>query len=138
MTLFEWTADLELDIPQIDDQHKELVRLINRLYDSIQEGHSSETVETTLNRLLQYVEVHFETEELAMQQRHYPGYKRHLLIHEELRNKVLDLKKEQLQGTEIATFELLNFLVDWLRNHIAHEDVSFGKFVRDTERSNLI
>jgi hemerythrin-like metal-binding protein len=137
MTLFEWTADLELKIPQIDDQHKELVKLINSLYESIQEGHASETVDITLNRLLQYVEVHFETEELAMQKRYYPDYKNHLSLHEEFRTKVLDLKKEQLQGKEIATFELLNFLADWLRNHIAHQDALFGKFVHDTERSDL-
>lgn len=137
MHLFEWTTDLELDIPQIDDQHKELVRLINSLHGSIQEGHSSETVDTTLNHLLQYVEVHFDTEELAMQQRRYPGYKDHVLLHEKFRTKVLDLKKEQLQGREIATFELLNFLADWLRSHIAGEDVSFGKFVHNTERGNL-
>ncbi len=137
MTLFKWTADLELDMPQIDDQHKELVKLINTLYESIREGHSSETVEKTLNSLLRYVEVHFETEEAAMRQRRYPGYKRHLMIHEDLRKKVLDLKKQQLQGRDVATFELLNFLVDWLKSHIASEDVLFGQFVHKMERSNL-
>ena len=137
MSLFEWSADYELDIPQIDDQHKELVKMINTLYDSIQEGHSSETVNQTLNRLLQYVEVHFETEEHVMQERQYPGYQQHLLQHENLRHKVLDLKKEQLQGREIATFELLNFLVDWLKNHISTEDVAIARYIHDLDRSNL-
>jgi len=137
MPLFEWSKEYELDVPQIDDQHRELVKLINDLYDSIKEGYSTEAVALTLNRLLQYVEVHFETEERAMQERHYPRYAEHMLIHEALRQKVLSLKKEQLQGRQIATFELLNFLVDWLKHHIANEDVLFGRFIHDSERSNL-
>ncbi len=137
MALFDWSADYELDIPQIDAQHKELVNMINTLYESIREDHSSQTVNQTLNRLLRYVEVHFETEEALMRQRRYPGYDNHLLLHKYLRDKVLDLKKEQLQGREIATFELLNFLVDWLKNHIANADVAIARYIHDLDRSNL-
>ncbi len=137
MALFDWSTDYELDIPQIDEQHKELVRMINSLYASIREGCSSDTVDQTLNRLLQYVDVHFSTEEQLMMDRHYPGYEHHLLLHENLRIKVMDLKKEQLQGREIATFELLNFLVDWLKNHIATADVAIARYIHDLDRSNL-
>jgi hemerythrin len=137
MALFEWSSDYELDIPQIDNQHKELVKMINTLYESIKEEHSSEIVNQTMGNLLDYVEIHFETEEAAMLQRHYPGYEDHLLLHENLRSKVLDLKKDQLQGREIATFELLNFLVDWLKNHITNADGDFGDFIRNRDRVNL-
>lgn len=136
MPLFEWSAEYELAIQQIDDQHKELVKMINDLYRSIREGHSSETVNLTLNRLLQYVEVHFSTEEAAMRKWEYPDYEEHHLRHEELREKVLDLKKQQLEGQQVATFELLNFLVGWLKNHIGHTDVAFGKYVSELERRN--
>ncbi len=137
MPLFEWSSKYELDVPQIDAQHKELVGMINSLYDSIRGGRSAEAVNLTLNRLLQYVEVHFETEERAMQESHYPGYEEHLNRHEYLREKVLDLKKEQLQGQAIATFELLNFLADWLKSHIATVDMAFGEYLHQQERCNL-
>lgn len=137
MALFEWSSEYEIEIPQIDDQHKELVRLINILYESISEGRSGETVHQTLNALLQYVEIHFETEENAMRDRNYPGFEEHLLKHEELRSKVLDLRKEELQGREIATFELLNFLVDWLKTHIAQTDRAFGNYLHQTGLRNI-
>lgn len=137
MALFEWSKEYELDIPQIDQQHRELVNMINTLYDSIKEGRSAEAVGLTLNRLLQYVEVHFDTEERAMQDINYPDFEDHQYTHEYLREKVLELKKEQLQGREIATFELLNFLVDWLKNHIANVDMAFGQYLHQQDRCNL-
>jgi len=137
MALFEWDTSYELDIPQIDNQHKELVRMINDLYDSIKAGQAPETVNLILSQLLKYVEIHFDTEELAMQEMGYPDFQEHLVLHEDLRHKVFDLKRDQLQGREIATFELLNFLTGWLKEHIAHEDKLFGKFIHKMKRSNL-
>lgn len=137
MALFEWKADYELDISQIDDQHKELVRMINDLYSSIKAEDSGDAINQTLNQLLQYVDVHFETEERAMQDRHYPGLPDHIQLHDDLRKKVLELRKEQLQGREIATFELLNFLTDWLKNHIATIDMAFGRYIQNLERRGL-
>jgi hemerythrin len=138
MPIFEWNPSYELGIEQIDGQHKELVRMINDLYDSIKGRDSAEVVNRTLAQLLQYVEVHFDTEERAMQERGYPEFSEHHKLHEDLRRKVFDLKKSQLQGVDIATFELLNFLTDWLKEHIAYEDKLFGDFVNKMERSNLV
>ena len=137
MALFEWDSAYELDVPQIDNQHRELVRMINDLYESIKAGQASETVNRTVSQLLKYVEIHFDTEELSMQERGYPDFHTHHILHEDLRRKVLDLKKDQLQGREIATFELLNFLTDWLKEHIAHEDKMFGEFLHKMKHSNL-
>jgi len=137
MTLFEWTSDYELDIPQIDDQHKELVKMINDLYASIKSRHSGDVVNATLNNLLQYVDIHFETEETSMQSRNYPGLDDHIQLHNELRTKVLELKKEQLQGENIASFELMNFLVDWLKNHISNIDRTYGEYLHKLGRQGL-
>ncbi|PLX98101.1 MAG: hemerythrin [Desulfuromonas sp.] len=138
MILFEWTEDYELKIPKIDDQHKELVKMINELYAALKSEHSSETVNVVLNRLLQYVEIHFETEEAAMRQNHYPDFDGHIYLHDLLREEVLELKKVQLQGGEVATFELLNFLTDWLKNHIAKADRAFGQYLVNQGRSLLV
>ena len=137
MALFDWSKSYELEIPQIDNQHKELVRMINDLYGSLKGNGSAETVNQTLSQLLRYVEIHFETEERAMLERGYPGFDAHHHLHEDLRHKVFDLEKDQLLGREVATFELLNFLVDWLKNHIAHEDMLFGQYMRNMQRTNL-
>ena len=40
MALFDWSDDYELDIAQIDDQHRELVKMINELYASLKAGDS--------------------------------------------------------------------------------------------------
>jgi len=137
MALFDWSKSYELDIPQIDTQHKELVRMINDLYSSLKGEGSAESVNQTLSQLLRYVDVHFDTEERAMQELGYPDFNVHHQMHEYLRRRVFDLEKDQLQGRNIATFELLNFLVDWLKNHIAQEDMQFGQYLRKMERSNL-
>jgi len=138
MSLFEWSSDYDLDIPQIDDQHRELVAMINELYAALKADDSGSIVDEILNRLLQYVEIHFETEETSMRENHYPELDGHIFLHEVLREEVLDLKKLQLQGGEVATFELLNFLAEWLKNHIANADKMFGKYLHERNYRNLL
>ncbi|PLX76484.1 MAG: hemerythrin [Desulfuromonas sp.] len=138
MALFEWSKDYDLGVPEIDEQHHELINIINDLYESIKMGRSGSTVTVTLDRLVEYVESHFETEEEAMRKWSYPGYEEHREKHEDLRKKVHFLKDEQAGGREIATFELLNFLADWLKEHIAQVDREFGDFLHAKNTRNIL
>ena len=38
MALFEWSKDYDLGVPEIDEQHHELINIINDLYESIKMG----------------------------------------------------------------------------------------------------
>ena len=134
MELFKWKSDYEIHFPKVDDQHKGLVGMINELYKAKVAGDTDEAIAQTLGKLLHYVNIHFKDEEAAMKEWHYPGLKEHHQQHEKLEADVQELQKKLLTGRGVATFELLNFLSEWLKVHIIESDKEFGLFVEDQQR----
>lgn len=133
MPLFAWRARYEIDIPEIDMQHRQLVGMINELFDAMKEDHGQQALHRILDRLLEYVPVHFETEERYMKNHNYPGLEDHLLEHMKLRSEVLELQDRRRNGERIATPELFEFLCDWLKEHISVRDKAFGEFLKQSK-----
>ena len=72
--LIEWTPDLAVNVPVIDDQHKELYSRMNDLCNAIMEGKGRNEVGSFVRYLSEYTTFHFEAEEALMRQHEYPGY----------------------------------------------------------------
>jgi len=134
MTLFQWKPDYEIHFPKIDAQHRGLVGLINDLYDAKLSGETDQAIVQTLDRLLEYVDVHFRDEEAEMKIWSYPGLSEHSVQHDELESNVRELRSRIDLGREVATFELLNFLSEWFKVHIQESDKQFGLYV-EAQRS---
>ena len=48
---FEWTQEYSVGVTKLDDQHKELFRLINLLEDAVNSGHGRQAVKEILRSL---------------------------------------------------------------------------------------
>ena len=133
MPLFFWKKSYEIKVPEIDMQHRRLVGLINELSDAmmVKQGHKS--IQRVLAGLVDYIQVHFTTEEEAMQERKYPGLHEHRQEHLNLTSQVLDFKERYSLDNDLDSQEVLNFLCDWLKTHIIVSDKDFGTFIRRDE-----
>ncbi|KAL9641939.1 hypothetical protein ABK040_003997 [Willaertia magna] len=133
--LVQFTKDLMLGIPIVDQQHHSLVDLINKLIslmfgDDENSYRSSEYIlGYVLGSLLEYVEYHFETEEKLMKK--YAKFldeeqnNEHKEEHLEFTNKVKKLHQEYLDSHSTLSFlnvDLLNYLLHWLKTHICGTD----------------
>ena len=78
----EWTGDLSVGIDEIDEQHKELIRRINDLVDSVRQKSCKYKIGDVIKFLEEYVVVHFGEEEGLMEKYAYPEYKPHRAQHE--------------------------------------------------------
>ncbi len=120
--LIEWNDELSVGIQEIDEQHKILVGLVNRLYKAIIQQNDTTVINDIFQELIQYTLIHFSVEESLMRIFNYPEYPEHKARHEELTKQVIELhnklKKEQIP----ISMELLSFLRKWLTNHIQMED----------------
>jgi len=131
MSIFEWNPDWETGNERIDKQHRELFRQMERLLLSLTEGGVTEEVERTLLLLGDYIATHFNTEEALMLEQGYPGRARHMAVHGELRRKVEALVVEYQLDSSAISASVLDFLVTWLKEHLAGEDHLMAAFLRE-------
>ena len=122
MELISWKDSLNVGIIEIDEQHKKLVGLINKLFEAMANGKSSEIMQSVLSELSNYVLIHFATEEKLMKQLGYEDYEYHKQEHTYFIEKLNEFKIKFSSGNASISLELLNFLKDWLLKHIIGTD----------------
>jgi hemerythrin len=133
MELFQWKAEYDIGLPDIDAQHQTMVDMLNQLYTAKKTDQVHQVIEETLDRLLQYTRVHFADEEAAMNDVNYPYLSKQRREHLDMTDEVLKMRNRFMQGDEPATFELLNFMSEWLKKHITGSDRKFGEFMREQQ-----
>jgi hemerythrin len=131
----QWTQALATGIAEIDEQHQELFRRIDRLLDASIAGDPAE-VTRMLGFLREYVDHHFAAEERFMDEQRYPGLPSHRAEHAFLVEKVRQIDVEhRASGTDPTTAASMHRLLsDWLRTHIGLSDASMASFVRRARR----
>ncbi|MCK5876777.1 MAG: hemerythrin family protein [Candidatus Marithrix sp.] len=125
-----WDEELSVGIQEIDEQHKILINLINRLFNEALFKNNAAVTSETLTELIQYTIIHFSVEESLFRIFDYPDYEVHKAQHEELTKQVIALRDRVELGEEITT-ELIVFLRGWLKKHILQEDKKYSIFFTD-------
>ncbi len=128
--LMRWDSSLQLGISQIDDQHKQLVGMINDLHRAMKQRQTMAVTGGILERLVSYTVFHFDVEEKLFRKHNYPEYSEHKKVHEKLVAKVMDFKTKVEQGDATISMELMDFLKDWLVSHIKGTDKKYVPFLK--------
>lgn len=124
----EWNKELSVDIQELDEQHKVLVDILNRLHEAIITRTDTDIIDDIFTELVQYTLVHFAVEESLMRIFDYPLYEDHKKHHEQLTKQVIDLQRKARKGDITASMSLWQFLKKWLTNHILIEDKKYSLF----------
>jgi len=125
-----WDQSYSTTIDTFDGHHKKLFDMINELSRAIQEKRTKEVIGSILDRLVDYTGTHFAAEEAAFKKTGYPEEARHLQCHAELVRQVLEHQEKFHAGTVVLTDEIIEFLHDWLVNHIKGVDRLYGNYLR--------
>lgn len=115
----------------IDDQHKELFAILNRLHDAMKERRAAAIMKRSFDDLERYVRLHFKTEETLMQRHAYPDAEAHRAAHDEFANRLLELYSDFERGHYTVAMEAVSFLRSWLNGHIPVVDRKLADYVRD-------
>jgi hemerythrin-like metal-binding protein len=129
MAFLNWSSELSVGIPKIDQQHQKLVGFLNELYDAMQAGNGRDVLGKVLGDLLLYTKTHFASEEQIMSANGYPAYQDHKARHDKMTQKVKDLHEQFRQGTLGSPIQITNFLKDWLGKHIMETDKKYGPYL---------
>lgn len=129
MALFNWSSQYSVNINQIDEQHKVLIKLINDLHDAMKAGKGKEVLKTILNELIKYTVEHFSFEENLFESKGYPESKVHKEVHKKLISQVTALKNNYENGNEVISMDVMNFLKEWLSGHIMGTDKKYSVYL---------
>jgi hemerythrin-like metal-binding protein len=124
----QWSDSYSLGLPEIDDQHKTLIDLMNDLWAAIAANAPIEDNQKILLRLEQYTVAHFGAEETMMRTMGYPDFEAHRAAHQGF-VKRLQAEGERLQKGERLNLDILHFLRDWLVNHILVSDKAYAAYL---------
>lgn len=127
--MFVWDTKYEIGNELIDSQHRVFVLLLNKLAINVARGTNREYLFRVLNELKKYAEFHFLSEENLMYECQYPGIKAHEQIHSGILVD-LNLLLERVAQDRAYPEEVVNFIKNWIFNHIAHEDKRIAEHIR--------
>ncbi len=122
----KWQNRFATGIKKVDDEHKILIDMIDRLEKAISTGNDCEAARKVLYGLVDYVKIHFKNEEEVMKKIGFPDLNRHKIRHKHLVNEVASILMDLKCGKTWTVHELVGFLQHWLVDHIIEEDVKIG------------
>jgi len=136
MSFIEWQDQLATHIFVVDQEHRFLIKTLNKLHEVVNESQLSQQARDTLvmevlNDLTFYTQTHFVVEEELMRVYAYPGLVNHKAEHDSFVAKVGYLTGEIKSHPMDISNHLLGFLKDWLTKHIMVIDSNMGKFLTE-------
>jgi hemerythrin len=131
MAFVEWSdAKFSVGIANVDADHKKLAQYVNDLHAALTAGKANDVLGPLLAKLAAYTQEHFSREEGVWATGKYANLAAHKKEHADLLAKVADFKGKFEAGNAFVTFDVMNFLRDWLINHIQKSDMGAAKAIK--------
>lgn len=131
MTYFEFNDSLKVENKLIDQEHAILIEYINLLQKAVENETSVKLVGQVLEGLTEYTKTHFFVEEEMMKAFKYPDVVNHKAAHEGFKDKLAKLIENYNNGDTHISGSALEFLKDWLTEHILKIDRKLSDFLAD-------
>lgn len=122
MSLLHWVSGYSLGIASVDHEHREMIAMINHIYDQMERSASAEEIEASLEDIYAGIASHFALEERYMREAGYQEYEAHKENHEELLDEIRDLMDCFVDDPEAGSKRLKKSLADWFSVHFATFD----------------
>lgn len=120
-----WKKEYELGYPDIDNEHRQFVRLISDL-----KGMSTLTEKETLiacmDRIKTYAQHHFFKEEQRMHRTGFPEMIQHQNDHQKLL-MTFEQTRQDILSDRKTVYELIDFMVEWFAFHTTGMDTALAQ-----------
>lgn len=125
-----WNDSLSIGEASIDSEHKQLISIINNIFNAVKEFAANRDMAKKLfSDLRSYTVVHFTHEEELMQAKGFPSLEEHRQTHEALKRQIREYQDRLFEEGEVDAHKVLIFLKDWLVTHIISRDMRFKEFL---------
>jgi hemerythrin-like metal-binding protein len=131
MAHLTWNDTYSVGVRSLDDQHTILFEALNDLHSAMMKGQGKTLTCQLLQDLAAYTRDHFTAEETILSIAKYPALPQHRIKHRDLITQVNEYITRFEQGDITLNIQLLNFLRDWLTNHIQKEDRQYASWLNE-------
>jgi hemerythrin len=128
MALLEWQDSYSVSVAVLDEQHKKIFKIINKLFDSMKENLNSEKLKAILKEFSDYAIYHFKTEEDLFEKYEYGDRALHISSHDIYRRKIKDFEKKLNNKEDFLSFKVIDFMEDWWLGHVMTADHQYKEF----------
>ena len=128
-----WKQDYSVGVKEIDLQHQRFVDLMNQTYDTLYKDESKEKIINLVEEIFSHGALHFHTEEGYFDKFNYPNTDEHKRAHLNLLNQTTSFKTRIGSESDYkkAVSDLIDFLENWLVEHMLTHDKKYTKFFND-------
>jgi hemerythrin len=128
----KWSNTYSMGIKIIDDQHKGLLELVNELFNHSTGNEADERAyfKIVIGQAVDYVKVHFATEEKYMLATQFPDYEEHKKTHNDFVLAVVKSVKDYEAGKRLVLVNFSRFLKDWVLGHVAVMDMKYSEYYK--------
>lgn len=126
---FIWRDNFSVGNQIIDDQHKKLIAIINRLYQSYMDKKQVDEISSIMKELADYTRYHFTTEENLIREKKYPFMAEHIKEHDFFIEELRNFKEQFDSSPSILTLKVMTFLQKWLKEHILVNDQKYKEYI---------
>jgi hemerythrin-like metal-binding domain len=130
--MYEMKPEYYTGVDFIDQEHARLFELAEEthelLYDSLLVDKSDKIVEL-ISELINYTRTHFTHEEEYQKSINYPYITQHAAQHRQFEDRLSEIDLSSISNDydeqDKTVQEILDFLIDWLINHIMRVDMKY-------------
>jgi len=125
-----WSNAYSVGVQSIDEQHKNIIRIINKLSIASNSPSHAESVPEVLAEMLRYAKEHLAYEELLLKKHDYPDFENHKSKHIEYVESIIKFSTEAITEQQPNPKKLLTYLHSWWTHHILHEDMQYSEYLQ--------
>ena len=122
MSLLQWKPEYSVGIESMDDEHRDMIDLINTTYEKLEKNSDTQQIENCLGEILSTISAHFALEERMMRRSRYGEYQAHKHDHETLLDQIRDLMHVFFYDPGRGGKRLEERLSSWFAAHFSSFD----------------
>lgn len=124
--MIQWKEDYRTGVDLIDDQHKRLLEIAAEAHALLKDElltDKYDKIVAIIDELKEYTVYHFRSEEEYMESINYKRLLSQRVEHNEFIEKMNDINLDEIDnGQNLYLLGVLDFVVDWIENHILKKD----------------
>ncbi len=128
MSWLEWNEELRVGIESIDNEHRQLILMLDQLYQDLHDGKPPRELLRKLDEIVTCIGVHFAHEEGYFDKTGYPEPEasKHKKEHVGLTAQIKELQAKYKTEPKVLSENVMAFLKNWLVDHIKGKDKKYA------------